>query len=61
MRLFGGSSDLLADPTDLARLWAELNPSVKTFFQTYSAGHCTFMWGIAVDPWMNEVLRFLSS
>lgn len=61
MRLFGGSSDLLADPTDLAKLWADLDPSVKLFFKTYNAGHCTFMWGIEVDPWMNEVLNFLSS
>ena len=55
MRLFAGSSDELADLTDVEYLWSCLTPEVKTFYRVYNAGHCTFMWGNNVAPWMNDV------
>jgi len=60
IRLFAGSSDLLADPTDVAFLWQSLSPEVKTFMRTYNSGHLTFMWGIDISPWMNDVYRILA-
>jgi hypothetical protein len=60
MRLFAGVSDLLADITDVNFLWESLNPNVKTFLKVYNAGHCTFMWGIDVNPWMNDVYSMLA-
>jgi hypothetical protein len=48
LRLFGGTSDLLADLTDLEFFWSQLNPDVKKFYKAYNAGHCTFMWGLTV-------------
>ena len=59
MRLFAGSSDLLADLTDVNFLWDSLNPDVKTWLKVYNAGHCTFMWGIDVSSWMNDVFNML--
>lgn len=59
LRLFGGSSDLLADLVDLQKFWDEVIPLYKQFYQIYNAGHCTFMWGINTAPWMNDVLRML--
>jgi len=61
MRLFAGSSDLLADLTDVNFLWDSLNYNVKTWLKVYNAGHCTFMWGIDVNPWMNDVFNMLKS
>jgi hypothetical protein len=60
MRLFAGVSDLLADITDVNFLWDSINSEYKTFFKVYNAGHCTFMWGNDVYPWMNDVFRLLS-
>jgi pimeloyl-ACP methyl ester carboxylesterase len=60
MRLFAGSSDLLADLTDVNFLWDSLDPSVKEFLRVYSAGHCTFMWGNDVKPWMNDLTAMLN-
>ena len=60
VRLFAGTSDLLADITDVNYLWENLNPNVKEFFKVYNAGHCTFMWGIDVYAWMNDVFRMLT-
>jgi hypothetical protein len=51
----------LADLTDVNFLWDSLNPEVKTFLRVYSAGHCTFMWGINVNPWMNDVKAMLKA
>lgn len=45
VRLFAGSSDLLADITDVNQMWFELNPAYKEFYKVYNAGHCTFIWG----------------
>lgn len=59
MRLFAGSSDELADLTDVNYLWDSLNPDVKEFYRVYNAGHCTFMWGNDVSQWMNDVFRML--
>lgn len=58
LRLFGGTSDLLADVTDLNQFWSDVNPEVRKFLRIYNAGHCTFMWGLDVQPWMNDVLSF---
>lgn len=52
---------MLADPTDVEHLWSELNPSVKTFYKAYNSGHATFLIGLNVDPWMNDVFRFLEN
>jgi pimeloyl-ACP methyl ester carboxylesterase len=60
MRLFAGVSDLLADITDVNYLWESLKPEVKTFLKVYNAGHCTFMWGNDVAPWMNDVYALLA-
>ncbi len=61
MRLFAGSSDLLADLTDVNFLWDSLNPDVKTFLRVYNVGHCTFMWGNDVKPWMFDLFNMLSN
>jgi gastric triacylglycerol lipase len=61
LRLFAGVSDLLADITDVNYLWESVKPEVKTFLKVYNAGHCTFMWGIDVAPWMNDVYALLQS
>lgn len=60
MRLFAGDSDLLADVTDVGFLWDSLNPSMKAFYRTYHAGHCTFMWGNDVKPWMTDVFSMMN-
>ena len=59
VRLIAGTSDLLADPTDVAWLWANLNPDVKKFSKTYQSGHLTFLWGLDVSSWMNDVFSLL--
>lgn len=59
IRLFAGVSDLLADTTDVNYLWDSLKPEVKVMMKFYNAGHCTFMWGIDVEPWMRDVYSFL--
>ena len=59
IRLFAGTSDELADLTDVNYLWDSLNPDVKKFLKVYNAGHCTFMWGITVKPWMDDVKKML--
>jgi hypothetical protein len=59
MRLFAGNSDLLADLTDVNFLWNSLKTEVKEFLRVYNAGHCTFMWGIDVVPWMTDVQNML--
>lgn len=61
VRLFAGSSDLLADITDVNFLWDSLNSEASAFLRIYNAGHCTFMWGNDVKPWMNDVNAFLES
>jgi len=50
---------LLADPTDVAWLWANLNPDAKKFLKTYKSGHVTFIWGLDVSAWMNDVFSML--
>lgn len=60
MRLFAGSSDELGDLTDVNFLWDSLVPEVKTFLKVYNAGHCTFMWGNDVKPWMNDIFSMLN-
>ena len=42
-------------------LWDTVNPDVKTFLKVYNAGHCTFMWGLDVNPWMNDVFQMLAN
>ena len=59
VRLIAGSSDLLADPTDVKWLWSELSDDVKTFYETYNSGHVTFIWGKTVSPWMPNVFNML--
>lgn len=54
VRLFAGSSDRLADPTDVQKLWKLLDTKVKTFYKVYDAGHSTFMAGKNVQPWMKD-------
>jgi len=61
MRFFGGTSDELADITDLNAMWDDLSKGVKEFFKMYAAGHCTFMWGKVTSPWMNDVFSLLGS
>lgn len=51
MRLFAGSSDLLADPEDVRFLWSKIDPKYQTFMKIYNAGHCTFIWGKDIKPW----------
>jgi hypothetical protein len=59
VRLFAGTSDLLADLTDVQFLWKSLNPSVQNFFRVYNSGHLTFLMGVDVSPWMNDVFKML--
>jgi esterase/lipase len=59
IRLFAGSSDLLADPTDVQFLWNSLSPEAKEFYKTYNSGHVTFVWGLDVSPWMNDLFSML--
>ena len=59
LRLFAGSSDELADITDVNYLWDSLAPEAKEFLRFYPAGHCTFMWGNNVAPWMNDLFAML--
>jgi gastric triacylglycerol lipase len=59
IRLFAGSSDELADPTDVKKLWDMLTPGTQAFYKTYTSGHVTFLWGKDVSPWMNDVFRML--
>lgn len=61
MRFFGGTSDELADITDLNNMWDALSTGVKEFYKTYAAGHCTFMWGKTTSTWMNDVLQLLET
>jgi gastric triacylglycerol lipase len=61
LRLFAGVSDLLADITDVNYLWDSVVPEVKTFLKVYNAGHCTFMWGKDINPWMNDVYAMLAA
>lgn len=59
MRLFGGTSDELADVTDLNALWDMLPSGTKEFYKMYPAGHCTFMWGKTTAAWMDDVFKML--
>jgi len=59
VRLFAGSSDRLADQTDVQKLWKSLDNQVKTFYKVYDAGHATFMMGKNVDPWIKDTLSML--
>ena len=60
IRLFAGSSDLLADVTNVNQMWAELNPKYKEFYRIYNAGHCTFIWGKDPKPWMTDIYSMLN-
>ncbi len=60
IRLFAGTSDLLADVQDVNQLWAELNPKYKEFYRIYNAGHCTFIWGKDLRPWMTDIYAMLN-
>lgn len=40
-------------------MWDSVKPEVKKFLKVYNAGHCTFMWGNDVAPWMNDVYTLL--
>lgn len=60
IRLFAGASDLLADITDVEYLWKSLDDKVKTFYRIYNSGHLTFLLGIDVNPWMNDMLRMIN-
>lgn len=51
MRLFAGTSDLLADVTDVNYMWSKIDPKYQTFYKIYNAGHCTFIWGKDIKPW----------
>lgn len=59
VRLIAGSSDLLADPTDVNWLWSSLSEVGKGFFRTYNSGHVTFVWGKDVSAWMSDTLKML--
>ena len=61
VRLFAGASDLLADITDVQYLWNSLNSKVKQFYRIYDAGHLTFLQGITVKPWMDDVSRMINN
>lgn len=61
IRLFAGTSDLLADVTDVNQLWSELNPKYKEFYKIYNAGHCTFIWGKDESPWMTAIFSMLNN
>lgn len=60
IRLFAGSSDLLADLTDVNYLWNSLSKEVQQFYKVYNAGHLTFIWGINVNAWMNDVFDMIA-
>lgn len=60
MRLFAGTSDLLADVTDVNYMWSKINPLYQTFYKIYNAGHCTFIWGKDIKPWFTEIFRMLN-
>lgn len=60
MRLYGGTFDKLADPTDLNALWSKLSPGVQEYYKLYEGiGHCTFLLGIDTKPWMSHVISTL--
>ena len=59
VHLFAGSSDELADPTDVEYLWNQLSEGAKGFYKTYNSGHVTFIWGKEVTPWMTDIFRIL--
>ena len=52
IRLFAGSTDRLADLTDVNWMWNALSEDVKKFYKVYNSGHVTFIWGLDVAPWM---------
>lgn len=60
IRLFAGTSDLLADVEDVNHLWADLNPKYKEFYRIYNSGHCTFIWGKDLKPWMTDIYSMLN-
>lgn len=60
VRLFAGASDLLADITDVDVLWKSLTPEAKAFYKIYNAGHLTFLQGIDISPWMNDVFSMMN-
>ncbi|EAR88106.2 Ab-hydrolase associated lipase region protein (macronuclear) [Tetrahymena thermophila SB210] len=53
--LFAGSTDSLADPTDVAWMRTQLP---NFWFKEYNYGHCTFMWGISNEH-MDDLLNIL--
>jgi len=59
IRLFAGASDLLADVTDVDLLWNSLDSNAKKFYKIYNSGHLTFLLGLNVTPWMNDVFFML--
>lgn len=61
VRLFGGTSDELADVEDVNYLWSKLVPEAQGFLRFYVSGHATFLWGRDVSPWMNDLFSMLQS
>ena len=59
LRWFGGSSDELADLTDMNFAWSQMNKAAQGFYKIYDAGHCTFIWGKDMTPWMNDLFSML--
>lgn len=43
--LMAGTSDRLADPTDVGLMLSELVNVPNLWFRNYNSGHCTFLWG----------------
>lgn len=59
LRLFAGTSDLLADVKDVDFMWSKLDQPAKAFYKIYNSGHCTFVWGNDITPWMSDIERML--
>jgi hypothetical protein len=40
-------------------MWNAFDESVKKFFRVYNSGHLTFLLGVDVSPWMNDVFKMI--
>eukprot|EP00919_Chromeraceae_sp_WS-2016_P036337 GHVR01086251.1.p1 GENE.GHVR01086251.1~~GHVR01086251.1.p1 ORF type:complete len:190 (-),score=3.94 GHVR01086251.1:6-575(-) len=59
LNLFVGNSDELADPKDVQDFWNEVPFEYRKFLKLYNSGHATFVIGLDVSPWMDDLIRML--
>jgi pimeloyl-ACP methyl ester carboxylesterase len=59
--MFVGEYDELASPADTATLRSALTGSSHVEYRTYPLGHASFIWGLDVASYVNDVLVVLSS